>query len=163
MPADVTLPAQKLALIKQSGETEPFDRDKLVASIEHVGGSPSLAQEVLAELVFHRDMTTDELRRLVAYHLQEKDPALAQRYRHTHTFWAHSHSSLTRDTACLNPHTIYRLGIDEGDYVQVIHDTRRHSIPVESNRQVSPREVLLLPQTLEILQALVGTRVAVKC
>ncbi|MFB6285716.1 MAG: ATP cone domain-containing protein [Candidatus Bipolaricaulia bacterium] len=159
----MTLPAKKLELIKRSGETEPFTRDKLVASIERAGGSPRLAHEVLADLVFHPDMTTDELRRLVAHHLQEKDPALAQRYRQTHTFWAHSHTSLTCDTACLNPQTIYRLGLDDGDYVQVIHGNRHYRVPVESHRQVSPHEIILLPQTLEILQALVGTRVAVKC
>lgn len=161
-PEDTTT-MRTLRLTKRSGRLEPFDRRKLIESIVRSGGNYRIAHDVLAELVFRQGMTTDELRREVVGCLQKTDPVLAQRYKYTHTLWAHSHPALAGDSAYLNPETITQLGIDSGHYVQVLHGNRRHSVPVEPSNDVPLRQVRLLPQTLELLHAPIGVRVAIKC
>lgn len=163
MPLKQETPSTTLWLTKRLGQREVFDRRKLLESIVRAGGSLRLAHEVLAALVFRQDMTTDELRRRVASGLQGKDPALARRYKHTFTLWAHSHPWLTRDVARLHSQTIARFGIHEGHFLQVHHGHRYHSVPVERDDKVPLRQILLFSQTLELLHAPVGVLVAVKC
>lgn len=76
-------------IIKRSGQTEKFNTDKIKKSMLSAGVTNELSKAIADSIVFHEDMTTSEIRKLVIGGIKNKEPQAARRFE-THPLKKHN-------------------------------------------------------------------------
>ncbi|MCB2229852.1 hypothetical protein KQH82_03985 [bacterium] len=68
------------SIIKRSGETEEFSKDKIDRSMRNAGVSQETSRTVVAGIEYHEGITTSEVRNRVIGGIKNREPDAARRY-----------------------------------------------------------------------------------
>ena len=146
---------------KKDRKPEPFDRVKLERSIRDTGIDENMAREIARKVPEKEEITTDEIRRIVAEELKKKNPEAAERYTETRRLAARKAVDAVRGIARLTKETMSRLKVKSGDTINVLHRDKPYKVRAEI-APIDRKEIQLHEEDLRAIGASDGTRVAVQ-
>jgi ribosomal protein S13 len=146
---------------KPCGESENFDRNRLVQSIRSAGVTERTAASVVDRIRLSEDISTEELTRLVAEHLRRVNPALSGTYMATENLKVRAAQDVSAGVAQIPENLVKRFRMSPGQRVNVTHLNSRTEMAVEPAKSVDPREIHLSRTDVYKLGAHEGAKVVV--
>ena len=143
---------------KWNGTSEPFDREKIVASIRK-SGMDATAARTIANMVPERDVTTAELRKTITNHIRSHDPEAADRYEGTLRLALRKSVETAKGVARITENALNRMKVKVGDTIDLMHGDRRHTVRVEADNDLKEREIHLHEEDLQSIGADEGSRI----
>jgi len=146
---------------KPCGQTENFDRNRLVQSMRSAGVTEQTARSVADKLRLPEEISTDDLTRVVAEHLGQVNPSLSGAYVATENLRVRSTPEVSAGVAQIPEDLVKRFGISSGQRVKVSHLNSKADMAVQPAGSVDPREIHLNKADLYMLGAYEGAKVSV--
>jgi len=144
------------------GIPQEFDREKLRRSIENSGVPTTVALQISSEVNPREDMTTEEIRKMVAKRLSEVNPGYAASYESTRKLHVRGSAYVGKGVCRLNEEFMNRIGLKSGTNIMVVAGESQVGLRAEAVPSLSSRELLINDSDLNRLNTSSGSRVEIK-
>ena len=147
---------------KRSGKVEEFDRRKLEESIRRAGASPEVVKRISKRIQPTDEISSKELRRMVAEELRQESVALSGAYQSTKNLRIRSSPEAKVGVARISEQLLKDYGARSGGHVMVRHRDRETKMQVEARSELDPQEIQVNRTDLDKLGAQEGVRLDVR-